>query len=171
MKNLDYTLLQKYDKFHFFYGGYLSNWADTPFMDMEGISFNCSEQYMMYHKALTFDDHDTAHKIIIASHPADQKALGRKVKNFNPDTWNKVARKIVYQGCFYKFTQNPDAVNYLVSTDGTLLVEASPTDVIWGIGIGGYDDLRYDPNNWKGSNWLGEVLTRLRENLMVNPYR
>jgi ribA/ribD-fused uncharacterized protein len=106
-------------------------------MDMGGISFNCSEQYMVFHKALTFHDYDTASKIMNASHPADQKALGRKVKNFNPDAWNKVARKIVYQGCFYKFTQNPDAFNYLVSTDGTLLVEASPTDVIWGIGIGG----------------------------------
>jgi ribA/ribD-fused uncharacterized protein len=172
MKNLDYNLIQKYNNFHFFYSGYLSNWADTPFVDLsDGNSYNCSEQYMMYHKASLYGDHETSIKIMEARHPGDQKALGRKVKNFNPDQWNKVAKNIVYRGCFYKFTQNVEAYQYLLSTDGTLLVEASPTDVIWGIGLGGYDDLRHDPQNWRGSNWLGEVLTKLRENLMLNPYR
>ncbi len=164
------NFLEKYDQYVFFYSGYLSNWADTPFIDTEtGIPYNCSEQYMMHQKALLFNDFDTAKKIMLTKSPGEQKGLGRLVKNFTVGTWNEYARDIVYTGCYYKFTQHKPAYDYLMETKGYYLVEASPTDTVWGIGLGGYDKLIEDPKNWQGTNWLGQVLTQLREDLEETP--
>lgn len=129
------------------------------------IQFNCSEQYMMFYKALTFHDYEIAEKILTAEEPHEQKTLGRQVKKFNVDEWSNVAKMIVYEGCYLKFTQNQDLKDELLKTKGALLVEASPTDTIWGIGRGGYEKGIDDVKTWKGSNWLGEVLTVLRDNL------
>ena len=167
-KELNY--LELYNKFHFFYNGYLSNWADVSFIDREtSIPYNCSEQYMMQQKALLFHDIETAKAIMLKKHPREQKELGRQVKNFDFDIWSIYARRIVYQGCFYKFTQNKDAFDYLMSTLGTYLVEASPYDTVWGIGLGEKDSQNQNPKNWKGTNWLGQVLTSLREDLITHP--
>lgn len=156
--------IEKYTQYVFFYNGYLSNWADTPFVDLStGTSYNCSEQYMMTKKAILFNDLDTAKLILTKKSPGEQKALGRQVKNFNKEVWDTHARQIVYEGCYYKFTQNHGAYDYLMSTKGHYLVEASPYDTIWGVGLGGYDKEIEDPKNWKGTNWLGQVLTQLRE--------
>lgn len=164
------NFLEKYNQYVFFYNGYLSNWADTPFLDTRsGDSYNCSEQYMMYRKALLFNDLEIAKKIMNKTFPGDQKALGRKVKNFDKEVWDKHARQIVYEGCYYKFTQNEDAYNYLMETKGYYLVEASPTDTVWGVGLGGYEKEIEDPKNWRGTNWLGQVLTQLREDLEGKP--
>lgn len=198
-QNLDWELVEKYyGKYTFFYNGPCSNWYPasfsevindtTPINELVGIltkqkriklvpkeiQFNCSEQYMMFYKAITFKDYESAEKILIAEYPGDQKALGRDVKNFNFDVWSGVARKIVYDGCYLKFTQNQDLREELLKTKGTLLVEASPTDTIWGIGMGGYEKEINDVKTWKGANWLGEVLTVLRDSLEQdlhdNPY-
>jgi ribA/ribD-fused uncharacterized protein len=163
--------LEQFKGFHFFYGSYLSNWAFTPFIDTSTcIPYNCSEQYMMQKKAILFNDFETAKAIMMQKNPRDQKALGRTVKDFNIDTWNLHARQIVYEGCFYKFTQDKKAYEYLMSTKNLYLVEASPTDVVWGIGIAVDDKENKDPKNWKGTNWLGHVLTTLREDLIENPH-
>jgi ribA/ribD-fused uncharacterized protein len=165
-KFTEQDFLSKYNQYVFFYGGYLSNWADTSFEDVQtGIPYNCSEQYMMHMKALLFGDHETADKIMKATFPGDQKALGRLVSGFEKEYWEKHARDIVYRGCFFKFTQHKDAHEYLMSTKNHYLVEASPHDTIWGIGLGAYDEAVNDPKNWKGLNWLGQVLTALREDL------
>lgn len=162
--------LKRYNQYVFFFNGFLSNWADTPFIDTRtGTPYNCSEQYMMEKKAILFKDYETASKIMKKTFPGDQKALGRMVKNFNKTIWDQNARQIVYEGCFYKFTQNKDAYEYLMSTKDRLLVEASPTDTVWGVGMGGYEKEIEDPKNWQGTNWLGEVLTCLREDFEENP--
>lgn len=162
--------LSQYNQYVFFYNGYLSNWADTPFMDTNtGIPYNCSEQFMMHKKALLFNDRDTGMKILKSKSPGEQKGLGRLVKNFNKETWDIHARQIVYLGCYYKFTQNEDAYKYLMETKGYYLVEASPYDTVWGVGLGGYDETIHDPKNWQGTNWLGQVLTVLREDLIETP--
>jgi ribA/ribD-fused uncharacterized protein len=188
---LDFELVSKYyGKYVFFYSGYLSNWYPAPFMaplkskvirnevpeEFNNIfDFNCSEQYMMLQKALRFSDFDVARLIMNSNHPSEQKSLGRQVKNFDVLSWNQISRSAVYEGCYHKFTQNKECFDYLLSTDGFLLVEASPTDDVWGIGRGGYGEDIEDLKTWKGSNWLGEVLTLLRENLQEtltyrNPY-
>lgn len=157
--------MKTYKEYTFFYGGPFSNWYPVIFEDANGTTFNCSEQYMMYHKAILFKDYDTAKEIMIAQHPSEQKALGKLVKGFDKEYWQRFAKNTVLTGCFYKFTQDKSCNKALEDSAGTLLVEASPYDTIWGIGLAENDPKRFDPNNWNGSNWLGEVLTSLREGL------
>jgi len=157
----------KYSKFYFFYKARhpFSNWFRVKFTDQNGISYNCSEQYMMYQKAILFGDIETGKKILLENDQSKQKELGRQVKGFDSKVWEENAKKIVYEGCKLKFTQNRGILQDLFSTHGKLLVEASPYDRIWGIGLSEDDPLRLNPKNWKGSNWLGETLTKLREDL------
>lgn len=155
------------EKFTFFYRSQnpFSNWYPASF-EVKGIKFNCSEQYMMYAKAMLFGDKETAKQILKAEHPREQKALGRKVQNFDAKIWSEQAKKCVYEGCYAKFTQNENLKLYLLKTAGTTLVEASPTDTIWGIGLAENDPDAQNRATWRGTNWLGEVLTQLREDLL-----
>lgn len=160
----------RYDKYTFFYGGSFSQWLRCEFT-VDGTSYSCAEQYMMAMKAETFGDQEAKKAIMKASHPREQKALGRKVKNFDPKKWSEVARDIVYKGNYAKFQQNKGLLYVLNETEGTLLVEASPTDKIWGIGMKEGAAGIEDPKNWKGTNWLGEVITKVREDLKDGIYR
>lgn len=116
---------------------------------------------MMASKAIIFGDLDILELIMMTEHPRDQKALGRKVKNFNANIWNSIARDIVYLGCLQKFLEHDELWSQLVSTRG-LLVEASPYDKIWGIGLGMDNPDRFDVSKWKGTNWLGNILNDVR---------
>lgn len=153
----------KYDKFTFFFGGPFSNWKRCSFIDDLGDEYNCVEQYMMAEKARIFGDDDTRLDILNSLNPREQKELGRKVVGFNAVYWSELSRNVVYKGCFYKFSQNDELLKVLLETKGTLLVEASPYDKIWGIGLGLDNPLKDDPKNWKGQNLLGEVLTEIRD--------
>lgn len=144
-----------------------SNWHIAPF-SFRGIEFNCVEQFMMYAKAKTFADEITAAKILAAKHPKTQKALGREVDPYNDAVWVAKRMKVVYVACKEKFTQNPHLLEQLLATGGTVLVEASPYDRIWGIGMGEHAPGVDDPANWRGQNLLGQVLTRLRDDLLLN---
>lgn len=151
--------------FYLFWNGFCGQWFKSPFVDENGIKFNTAEQYMMYQKAITFDDNEIANRILEETNPKVQKALGRQVKNFDVDVWNAVSRDVVYKGNYLKFTQNPNLKVLLLNVKEDELVEASPYDKIWGIGMGADDPRCQDKNKWQGSNWLGEVLTKLRNNL------
>lgn len=155
------------EKFTFFYRSQspFSQWYPASFV-IEGITFNCAEQYMMYVKAILFNDEEMAKKIIEAKDPGKQKALGRAVRNFDPAVWEKERLNIVYKGNYAKFTQNEELKKHLLKTAGTTLVEASPRDTIWGIGLGADNPRSQDRSTWRGKNLLGEVLTRLRGELM-----
>lgn len=159
----------KYSKYTFFYKTRhpFSNWHPANFEDADGIEYDCSEQYMMYQKAVLFEDLDIAEEILETSDPGKHKALGRKIKGFDSAIWEANAKRIVYDGCKLKFEQNPRLLKTLLETEGTLLVEASPYDKIWGIGLGEDDPRINDPKNWQGKNWLGEVLTDLRDSFLV----
>lgn len=128
-------------------------------------AFGCAEQYMMHGKALLFDDAEVAAKILAADHPREHKALGRKVKQFDDATWKRAREAIVMAGNRAKFTQNKDLLELLLATQGTTLVEASPYDKIWGIGLAATDPRANDANRWKGQNLLGKILTALRDEL------
>ena len=130
-------------------------------------AFNCAEQYMMHGKALLFQDAATAEKILAADHPREHKALGRKVKPFDDAVWKRERVGIVRAGNHAKFTQNPALLEQLLATRGTTLVEASPYDRIWGIGLAATDPRAQDPAQWKGQNLLGKVLTELRDQLLA----
>jgi ribA/ribD-fused uncharacterized protein len=155
------------EKFTFFWSNKspFSNWYRIDF-EIENIRFNCSEQYMMYKKAMLFNDDEVAKKITATNNPGKQKALGRQVKNFNQELWEKNCKQIVYEANYAKFTQNEHLLKALLKTKGTTLVEASPVDFIWGIGLEEDDPRALDRKQWRGTNWLGELLTELRENLI-----
>ena len=143
-----------------------SNWYMVDF-EIDGICFNCSEQYMMYAKAKLFGDEEIADKILQAEKPGTQKDLGRKVRGFKAEVWDQHARDIVYRANEAKFTQNENLLKRLFKTQGTTLVEASPVDRIWGIGLTADDPRAQYRQQWRGKNWLGEVLTRLRDDLIA----
>lgn len=151
------------NNFHFFYGGPFSQWYPCQFV-IDGEIYNCAEQYMMAMKATIFGDFESLDKIMEANHPAVQKRIGRGVKNFRPDVWNKLAKALVYRANIAKFSE-PILKKFILSTGDTELVEASPTDKIWGIGLPeGHPDT-LDKTKWQGTNWLGEVLMQVRETL------
>jgi ribA/ribD-fused uncharacterized protein len=152
------------DKFVFFWGGTFSQWCPSTF-EIGGFQYNCCEQYMMAQKALFFDDFEIYNKIMETSHPAQQKALGRKVKGFDKEKWESVCREIVYDANFAKFTQNPKMMAELIETGDREIVEASPEDKIWGIGLHENDARVHDKSQWQGTNWLGEAIMQVREKL------
>ena len=152
------------DKYHFFWGGEFSQWYPSTF-EIDGKTYNCAEQYMMEQKALFFGDIKTANKIMIEPAPKEQKALGRSITPFDADKWMEVCFDIVKRGNIAKFTQNPELLKVLLDTEHIEIVEASPYDKIWGIGLGEWDPLIHDKSNWNGLNLLGKVIMEVREQL------
>ncbi|WP_417784326.1 NADAR family protein [Terasakiella pusilla] len=150
----------------FFWGrtDVFSQWYPSAF-EYEGLTFVNCEQFMMYSKAKLFNDDEIADEIMKVSDPKEHKAFGRKVRNFDTQVWNAEAKKIVYIGNREKFTQNEKLLAELMATGDTKLVEASPYDKIWGIGLESSDPAATDPTKWKGTNWLGEILTTLRDDI------
>jgi hypothetical protein len=120
---------------------------------------------MMHGKALLFGDAAVAQQILAAAHPRQHKALGRKVKSFDDAVWKRERLNIVKAGSRAKFTQNAELLAQLLATKGTVLVEASPYDRIWGIGLAATDPRALDRTTWRGQNLLGQILTELRDEL------
>lgn len=142
-----------------------SNFYVAPF-EIDGVIYNSSEHYFMYQKAKLFDpDGDAIKKMGNDLTPNQVKKLGRQVKNFDPDVWAEKGRVHMFHALSAKFTQNQDLKELLLSTDYTLMGEASPFDRIWGIGLGVSKPGVYDPNQWKGTNWLGALLMAVRGTL------
>ena len=141
--------------------GYLSQWYPSEFYDYEGIKYNCAEQYIMYQKAIAFKDFETAEKIIKETSPKIIQALGRAVKNFDQAIWDQCKFNIVNSGNFFKFTHNIDLKKKLLATGDTQLVEASPFDRVWGIGINAATaELGA---KWRGENLLGKAIMEARD--------
>jgi len=153
------------NKFLLFWDGIFSQWSLSEF-NIDKIKFNCAEQYMMYNKAILFNDIKTANEILKSHLPRHQKRLGRKVKNFKLEKWNSNCKEIVYKGNYAKFTQNKDLFECMKLTNNLTLVEASPNDKIWGIGLHEDDINSCIQSNWLGKNWLGFTLTKLRDDLI-----
>lgn len=155
------------EKFTFFYSNKspFSQWYRADFV-VDGLQYNCAEQFMMHQKALLFNDEETAAEIMTTSGPGKQKALGRKVTPFDPAVWNQNCKAIVFNGNKAKFSQNENLKKHLLETAGTTLVEASPWDRIWGIGLSSKDPRIHNRETWLGTNWLGETLTKVREELL-----
>lgn len=154
-------------KFLFFWGhrtpgpGYLSQWWPSPFT-IGGTAYATAEHYMMAEKARLFGDEETAAAIIAASPPSRAKDLGRRVRNFDERTWRANRVAIVTRGNEAKFGQNKDLRDYLLGTRGRVLVEASPLDRVWGIGLAADDPRADDVTAWQGQNLLGFALMTTR---------
>ena len=154
------------EQFTFFWSGPFSQWHPSPFQ-IDGVWYNCAEQYMMAEKARLFGDKQAEARIMVSPDPSEQKRFGRQVDGFDVKRWAKVARDIVYKASYAKYTQNPDLLKVLLATKGTTLVEASPQDVIWGIGLRKDDPRALNRSQWKGTNWLGETLTKVRDDILA----
>jgi len=152
------------EEFCLFWGGPFSQWAKRD-MEIDGVTYNCCEQYMMAEKARLFDDKDMLAKIMSLKDPREQKKCGRKVKNFDQAKWEAVARDVVYKANYAKFSQNEDCLDTLAENRGKTIVEASPYDKIWGIGLSKDDPRANDRSQWLGTNWLGEAIMQVRDKL------
>ena len=145
----------------------LSQWYSAKFK-VKGATYSTAEHYMMAQKALLFNDLSSYYKIISCNHPGKAKALGRKVSNFKDDLWQEQRFNIVVSGNYYKFSQNPDLQEYLLSSSKRVLVEASPKDRIWGIGLAESELNINNPSKWKGLNLLGFALMEARKLIQEN---
>jgi ribA/ribD-fused uncharacterized protein len=158
------------DKYVFFWGNesVFSQWYPSTFV-IDGVTYSTAEQFMMASKARLFNDGTICSKILATNDPKKQKSLGRSVSGFDKATWEKHAKDVVYEGNKAKFLQNRLILQDLANTGSRTIVEASPYDKIWGIGLHWSDSRCDDSANWQGTNWLGEVLTKLRDDFMNDP--
>ena len=146
--------------------GYLSNWYLSDFK-IDSIKFSSTEQYMMYKKAIVFNDNKIAKEILETTDVSKIKALGRQVSNYNDTYWNGVRQIIIYKGLLEKFSQNKDLKKRLLNTGNDILAECAVQDKIWGIGLSMKDVNRWDMEKWRGENLLGFALMMVREELQI----
>ena len=143
----------------------LSQWYPASFV-FRGEVYPTAEHYMMASKAELFGDTDTASQIRACRHPAEAKELGRHARGFDDDLWKQHRFDIVATGSYAKFSQNPTIRAFLLATGESVLVEASPTDPIWGVGLGEEDPRARSPQQWRGLNLLGFALMHARARIL-----
>lgn len=144
----------------------LSQWWPAPFT-VGGYEFATAEHYMMWSKARLFDDAAVATSVLVSPDPARAKALGRTVAGFSSPRWAENRFDCVVAGNLAKFTAHPDLRRYLLGTGEKVLVEASPDDAVWGIGLAAAHSDARRPDRWPGANLLGFALMRVREEVQA----
>jgi ribA/ribD-fused uncharacterized protein len=144
--------------------GCLSQWWPAEFT-VDGVRYRTAEHFMMAGKARLFGDEETASAIVAAGHPKQAKDLGRKVRGFDEEIWAAARFDLVVRGNLAKFGQNPELRDFLLGTGDRVLVEASPVDRIWGVGLAADDERAEQPERWRGLNLLGFALMEVRHAL------
>jgi hypothetical protein len=140
-----------------------SQWFPSPF-EIDGVTFATAEHFMMWNKAQLFDP-QRADRVLAARSPAHAKALGREIGGFDEDIWRQHRWDSVVQGSYAKFSSTPALRSYLLGTSERVLVEASPVDRIWGIGLPHDAPQASAPHTWLGLNLLGFALMEARARL------
>ncbi len=153
------------ETFTYFWKSRLSQWQRAPFV-IGGTTFTHAEQYMMYAKAMLFGDREAAARVLATDSPAEQQEIGRAVRGFDESVWVMFREGIVFAGNYARFSQNDEQRELLLATRGTTVVEASPHDRVWGIGLAADDPRALNRWQWRGLNLLGQALTRVREVLL-----
>jgi ribA/ribD-fused uncharacterized protein len=141
-----------------------SQWFPAPF-EVDGAKYITAEHWMMAEKARLFGDSAIAQKIIAADTPGKAKSLGRQIKSFDAAKWDAAKFGIVVTGNLHKFRTHQQMADVLLKTGNKILVEASPVDPIWGIGLAASDPDAQRPERWKGENLLGFALMQVRDML------
>ncbi|MDJ1136107.1 NADAR family protein [Streptomyces iconiensis] len=160
-------------KFLFFWGhrptkgggpgpGCLSQWWRADFT-ADGVTYPTAEHYMMAHKAWLFGDGTAAERVLSSPDPGHAKAVGREVAGFDETVWAARRQEIVVRGNHAKFSGVPALGDYLAGTRSRVLVEASPLDRVWGIGLPADHAHAPSPRHWRGPNLLGFALMEVRE--------
>ncbi|MFF9818293.1 NADAR family protein [Streptomyces sp. NPDC014006] len=142
----------------------LSQWWPSPFV-VDGVRYATAEHWMMAGKARLFGDAEAERRVLAASHPAEAKKAGRLVRGFDEAVWARERFRIVVEGSVHKFSADPELREFLLNTGDRVLVEASPVDRVWGIGLAADDDAATAPERWRGPNLLGFALMEARERL------
>ena len=176
MKKQKYTIsdIKETDEFFFFWEhqatdgvltkSCLTQWWDAPFV-VDHIEYKTAEHWMMSKKAELFNDQITLAKILAATSPEEVKNLGRQVSNYDDAIWSEKRYEVVREGNFHKFSQHKVLGDYLISTGKKILAEASPVDLIWGIGLAEEDSDVKNSGKWKGLNLLGFALMEVRDQI------
>jgi ribA/ribD-fused uncharacterized protein len=146
--------------------GCLSQWWPAAFT-VDGHSYPSAEYFMMAGKASLFGDAETAARIRQAPHPGAAKALGRQVRGFDEQRWAEHRVDLVVTGNLAKFSQHAGLREFLLGTGDRVIVEASPRDPIWGIGLAANDQRAMSPEQWPGLNLLGFALMEVRHRLQT----
>ncbi|MGX1492960.1 ribA/ribD-fused uncharacterized protein [Streptomyces tendae] len=146
----------------------LSQWWPSPFT-VDGVRYATAEHWMMAGKARLFRDAEAERLALAAEHPAEAKKAGRLVRGFDDAVWARERFRIVVEGSVHKFAAHPELRGFLLGTGERVLVEASPLDRVWGIGLAATDQGAGDPERWKGPNLLGFALMEARERLRATP--
>ena len=141
-----------------------SQWYNASF-EVDGVHYATAEHYMMAEKARLFKNEELVDEIVNASHPNKAKMLGRQVSGFTNEIWNNHCFEIVVRGNLAKFSQNKELETFLLNTGNRVLVEASPVDKVWGIGLAEDHIDASNPFKWKGLNLLGFALMAVRKQL------
>lgn len=141
-----------------------SQWWPAPF-EMEGTRYETAEHWMMAEKARLFGDEETRQAVLEVEHPGAAKKLGRAVRGFDEETWQRQRFEIVIRGNLAKFQQHAELSHFLANTGERVLVEASPVDRVWGIGLAADHADAMNPAKWRGLNLLGFALMEVRERL------
>ncbi|GHA02816.1 hypothetical protein GCM10010389_47630 [Streptomyces echinoruber] len=142
----------------------LSQWWPAPFT-VDGVTYASAEHWMMAGKARLFGDAEAERRVLAAEHPAEAKKAGRLVRGFDEAIWRRERFGIVVAGSVHKFAAHPELREFLLGTGERVLVEASPVDRVWGIGLAADDEAAADPERWRGDNLLGFALMEARERL------
>lgn len=152
-----------------------SNFAKTPFRMKEKesgktIQFSCNEQFIMYSKAKLFNDKVAAESILKETNPLQMKRYGRTVENFDEKVWQEHNERILKNGLYLKFTQNPQLLTKLLNTKDATIVEANPYDQTYGVGLTAFDPNIQDPSKWRGKNLMGKALMAVRDYIYDQEY-
>ncbi|MEV5338068.1 NADAR family protein [Streptomyces sp. NPDC052676] len=142
----------------------LSQWWPSPFT-VDGVEYATAEHWMMAAKARLFGDTEAERRVLAAAHPAEAKKAGRLVRGFDEGVWERERFGIVVEGSVRKFAAHEDLRGFLLNTGERVLVEASPVDRVWGIGLAADDEAAADPERWRGLNLLGFALMEARGRL------
>ena len=142
----------------------MRQWFAAPF-EIEGVRYPTAEHYMMAEKARLFDDADVLARILEAPQPGAAKRLGREVSGYDDAAWSAARFEAVVRGTVAKFEQHEPLRTFLIGTKRRVLVEASPVDRVWGIGLAADDDRASHPSAWRGENLLGFALMEVRERI------
>jgi ribA/ribD-fused uncharacterized protein len=142
-----------------------SQWFEGAPFSVDGTGYATAEHWMMAAKARLFGDAEAEAAAVAAGGPGEAKKVGRLVRGFDEDVWVRERFRLVVTGNVAKFEQHPAHSAFLLGTGERVLVEASPRDRIWGIGLGAKNERASDPEQWRGENLLGFALMAARAQL------
>lgn len=142
----------------------LSQWWPSPFT-VDGVEYATAEHWMMAAKARLFGDAEGERRVLAAGHPSEAKKAGRLVRGFDEEIWRRERFGVVVTGSEHKFAAHGGLRSFLLGTGDRVLVEASPVDRVWGIGLAADDEAAADPVRWRGPNLLGFALMEARRRL------